>query len=102
MTDTYISAREAVVKMLRARADSDGFIKKQEVYEVIRGVQNSHLIGMSDVHCHSDIFVVGCCEFWEDAIRFNFIGKSEIDVESAVEAIYGVRVEPDQRIVGET
>lgn len=95
MTSVYISARDELIKMLRARGNREGEIKKQEVYEVIRGIQNSSLIGISDVHPHSDIFVVGCCVFWEDAIRFAFIGKAVISVEEAVDAILRVRVASD-------
>lgn len=94
MTDIYISLRAEIVKMIRARGDKDGSIKKQEVLEVIRGVQMSSIVGMSDVHKHADIFAIGCCALWEDAIIYGFIGKRDINAEDAVSAIMGVRVEP--------
>lgn len=94
MTDIYINLRAEIVKMLRARADKAGSIKKQEALEVMRGVQMSSIVGMSNVHKHADIFAIGCCALWEDAIIFGFIGKREISVEEAVEAIMNVRVEP--------
>lgn len=92
MTEVYIKAREELIRIIRARGDIDGNIKKQEIYEVIRAIQSSALMGLSDVHSHVDIFVVGCCEFWEDAIRFNFIGRAVIQVEEAVEKILEVKV----------
>lgn len=94
MTDIYINLRAEIVKMLRARADKAGSIKKQEALEVMRGVQMSSVVGMSDVHKHADIFAIGCCALWEDAVIFGFIGKREIAVEEVVEAIMNVRVEP--------
>ena len=94
MTELYISLRAEIVKMIRARGDKDGSIKKQEVLEVIRGVQMSSIVGMSDVHKHADIFAIGCCALWEDAIIYGFIGKRDINAEDAVSAIMGVRVEP--------
>ena len=94
MTEVYLKAREELIKILRARGDKDGLIKKEEVYEVIRGIQTGCLVGMSDVHPHSDIFVVGCCVLWEDAVRFNFIGKGVVKVEAAIDTILAVRVEP--------
>jgi hypothetical protein len=94
MTDIYISLRAEIVKMLRARVDKAGNIKKQEALEVIRSVQMSSIVGMSDAHKHTDIFAIGCCALWEDAVIFNFIGKREITVEELVEAIMNVRVEP--------
>jgi hypothetical protein len=94
MTELYINLRAEIVKMIRARGDKDGSIKKQEVLEVIRGVQMSSIVGMSDVHKHADIFAIGCCALWEDAIIYGFIGKRDINTEDAVSAIMGVRVEP--------
>lgn len=94
MTELYINLRAEIVKMIRARGDKDGSIKKQEVLEVIRGVQMSSIVGMSDVHKHADIFAIGCCALWEDAIIYGFIGKRDISAEDAVSAIMGVRVEP--------
>ena len=94
MTDIYINLRSEIIKMLRARADKAGNIKKQEALEVIRSVQMSSIVGMSDAHKHTDIFAIGCCALWEDAVIFNFIGKREITVEELVEAIMNVRVEP--------
>lgn len=94
MTDIYINLRAEIVKMLKARADKAGNIKKQEVLEVIRSVQMSFIVGMSDIHKHMDIFAIGCCALWEDAVIFGFIGKREIAVEEVVEAIINVRVEP--------
>lgn len=80
--------------MLRARSNEKGLIKKEEVYEVIEGLQMGCLVGASDIHPHTDIFVVGCCVFWRDAICFNFIGKKELPIEEVVDAILSVRVEP--------
>lgn len=94
MTELYINLRAEIVKMIRARGDKAGIIKKQEVLEVIRGVQMSSIVGMSDAHKHADIFAIGCCALWEDAIIYGFIGKRDISVEDAVSAIMGVRVEP--------
>lgn len=94
MTDIYINLRAEIVKMIRARADKAGSIKKQEALEVMRGVQMSSIVGMSDVHKHADIFAIGCCALWEDSVIFGFIGKREIAVEEVVEAIMNVRVEP--------
>lgn len=94
MTELYINLRAEIVKMIRARGDKNGIIKKQEVLEVIRGVQMSSIVGMSDVHKHADIFAIGCCALWEDAIIYGFIGKRDINAEDAVLAIMGVRVEP--------
>lgn len=93
MTDLYINLRAEIVKMLKARADKDGNIKKQEALEVIRSVQMSFIVGMSDAHKHTDIFAIGCCALWEDAVIFGLIGKREIAVEEVVEAIINVRVE---------
>lgn len=94
MTDIYINLRAEIIKMLRARGNKAGSIKKQEALEVIRSVQMSSIVGMSDVHKHADIFAIGCCALWEDAVTFGFIGKREVAVEEVVEAIMSVRVEP--------
>ena len=94
MTDLYINLRAEIIKMLRARADKAGNVKKQEALEVIRSVQMSSIVGISDVHKHADIFSIGCCALCEDAVTFGFIGKREIAVEEVVEAIMRVRVEP--------
>ena len=92
MYEVYLKEREIVCSIIAARADSDGLIKKQEVYEVIRGQQMGYLAGLSDEHSTVDIFIVGCCEFWEDAVRFNFIGQAVLKVSEVIEALRGVKV----------
>lgn len=94
MTEVYLKAREELIRILRARSNKDGLIKKVEAYEVIRGLQMGCLVGISDKHPHADIFVVGCCVFWEDAVRFHFIGKAMLPIEEVVDAINDVRVVP--------
>ncbi len=96
MTEVYLKARQELITMIRARGSSEDEckkIKKEEVYEVIRGMQMGCIVGTSDTHFHSDIFVIGCCVLWEDAVRFNFIGKATIPVEAVVDTILAVRVD---------
>lgn len=94
MTDIYIGLRDELRKILRNRGGKDGLIKKQEVYEVLRGIGTSAEIGDGDgkPKRKSDIFVVGCCVMFEDAIRFSFVGYSEILVEDVLSVIDGIRI----------
>lgn len=94
MSDTYIALRDEIRKILRSRANKKGEIKKQEVYEVFRGIRTSSEIGDGETapKHRADIFVIGCCVIFEDAIRFNFVGYELIDVESAISVIDDIRI----------
>ena len=68
-----------VISTLRSRAEShnDNIITKSEVYGVLRGRCDLMLSCRINL---SDIFIAGLMRHLEDAVRFNFIGVEDINI----------------------
>lgn len=86
LQDTLALELDSIIFEIRSRAEAhgDNLIGKGEVYAVLRA--RAMLMTSCKVNL-TDIFIAGFMAYLEDAVRFNFIGVDDININKLTDIL---------------